>query len=90
MSAATVSAVLNSPDVVKDPTRANVESAITDLGYVRNGASADLAGFATWLFEPGIDLTNTDLSGANLRGVNLSGAKLTDAKLFGVNLSSVT
>lgn len=53
VSAATVSNVLNRPDTVAEPTRLNVLKAISELGYVRNAASGELAahwrrsGFAT-------------------------------------------
>jgi integrase len=58
VSTGTVSNVLNSPDVVAEPTRRKVLEAITELGYVRNAAPGELAahwrrsGFATWLFQP--------------------------------------
>jgi hypothetical protein len=58
VSVGTVSAVLNRPEAVKPATRADVESAIAELGYVRGGPSGQLAahwrrnGFATWLFKP--------------------------------------
>jgi hypothetical protein len=53
-----VSAVLNGRVVVAEPTRARVQAAIAELGYVRGAPVAALAphqrrnGFATWLFEP--------------------------------------
>jgi DNA-binding LacI/PurR family transcriptional regulator len=37
-----VSRVLNTPDVVRTDTRARVEVAIVDLGYVRNDTAAAL------------------------------------------------
>jgi integrase len=58
VSTGTVSTVLNRPEAVAVPTRAKVEAAIAELGYVRNGSSGELAahwrrnGFATWLFHP--------------------------------------
>ncbi|MEU2954515.1 LacI family DNA-binding transcriptional regulator [Streptomyces xanthochromogenes] len=58
VSAATVSNVLNRPDTVAAGTRARVEAAIADLGYVRAGQSSETAehwrrsGFGTWLFQP--------------------------------------
>ncbi|WP_103502949.1 MULTISPECIES: LacI family DNA-binding transcriptional regulator [unclassified Streptomyces] len=58
VSTGTVSNVLNHPDRVTGPTRARVEKAIADLGFVRGGAAAQPAahwrrnGFATWLFTP--------------------------------------
>ena len=58
VSAGTVSNVLNRPDAVAEQTRLNVLEAITELGYVRNATSGELAahwrrsGFATWLFHP--------------------------------------
>jgi Bacterial regulatory proteins, lacI family len=58
VSTGTVSNVLNRPDAVAEPTRIKVLEAISELGYVRNAASGELAahwrrsGFATWLFQP--------------------------------------
>jgi hypothetical protein len=58
VSTGTVSAVLNRPVSVPEPTRIKVELAIADLGYVRGGSSGQPAahwrrnGFATWLFHP--------------------------------------
>jgi hypothetical protein len=58
ISAGTVSNVLNRPDVVGEATRLAVQTAIGDLGYVRDTRSGDPAahwrrnGFATWLFQP--------------------------------------
>jgi hypothetical protein len=54
----TVSAVLNDRAVVREPTRARIEAAIAELGYVRGAPAGTLAphwrrnGFATWLFQP--------------------------------------
>ncbi|MFI5977955.1 LacI family DNA-binding transcriptional regulator [Streptomyces sp. NPDC051452] len=58
VSTGTVSNVLNRPDAVAEPTRLKVLEAVSDLGYIRNAASGELAahwrrsGFATWLFRP--------------------------------------
>ncbi|MEU5119711.1 tyrosine-type recombinase/integrase [Streptomyces asoensis] len=58
VSTGTVSNVLNRPDAVAEPTRLKVLEVISDLGYIRNAASGELAahwrrsGFATWLFRP--------------------------------------
>ena len=58
VSTGTVSNVLNRPSSVPEVTRAKVEQAIADLGYVRGGPSGELAahwrrsGFGTWLFHP--------------------------------------
>ena len=58
VSAGTVSNFLNRPDSVAGLTRVKVETAVADLGYVRNGSSGELAphwrrnGFAQWLFQP--------------------------------------
>ncbi|WP_123981603.1 LacI family DNA-binding transcriptional regulator [Streptomyces sp. Ag109_O5-1] len=58
VSAATVSNVLNRPDMVAERTRIRVETAIAELGYVRAGQTGETAahwrrtGFATWLFHP--------------------------------------
>ncbi|MFE3409913.1 hypothetical protein ACFXMT_16735 [Streptomyces mirabilis] len=46
------------PAAVAEPTRLKVLEAVSDLGYIRNAASGELAahwrrsGFATWLFRP--------------------------------------
>jgi integrase len=54
----TVSAVLNDKPIVSEPTRAKVQTAMAELGYVRGVAAGTLAphwrrnGFATWLFQP--------------------------------------
>lgn len=58
VSPATASAALNHPEVVAEPTHERIAKAIADLGYVRGGASGELAAhwrrsnFATWLFQP--------------------------------------
>jgi Bacterial regulatory proteins, lacI family len=58
VSPATASAGLNHPEVVHEATRARIDKAIADLGYVRGGAGGELAAhwrrnnFATWLFHP--------------------------------------
>ncbi|WP_018352209.1 LacI family DNA-binding transcriptional regulator [Longispora albida] len=58
VSTGTVSNVLNRPDTVPEVTRAKVQSAISDLGYVRSARAGELAahwrrsGFASWLFHP--------------------------------------
>ncbi|NJP34138.1 tyrosine-type recombinase/integrase [Micromonospora thermarum] len=59
VSVGTASAVLNHPEMVRETTRAKVQRAVGDLGYVRgNGVSGELAAhwrrnsFATWLFHP--------------------------------------
>jgi len=58
VSIGTVSAVLNRRTSVAAPTRATVEAAIADLGYVPGSVTGLLAphwrrnGFATWLFQP--------------------------------------
>lgn len=58
VSAATVSNVLNRPDMVAERTRIRVEKAVAELGYVRVGQSGETAehwrrtGFATWLLQP--------------------------------------
>jgi integrase len=60
VSPATVSAVLNQRTVVAERTRARVEEAIADLGYVRGASSGEPAahwrrnGFGTWLFHPAV------------------------------------
>lgn len=58
VSAGTVSNVLNRPEIVSELTRARVEKAVAELGFVRRtGVSGDGAhwrrsGYATWVFEP--------------------------------------
>ncbi|MFC9231540.1 LacI family DNA-binding transcriptional regulator [Streptomyces decoyicus] len=58
VSTGAVSNVLNHPDRVAEATRAKVERAIADLGFVRGGVVSEHAahwrrnGFATWLFTP--------------------------------------
>lgn len=58
VSPATVSNVLGGSAVVAEGTRARVEAAIAELGYVRGGSASRPAahwrrnGFATWLFQP--------------------------------------
>ena len=58
VSVATVSNVLNGSTVVAKATRARVEAAVVDLGYVRSGSGSRPAahwrrnGFATWIFQP--------------------------------------
>jgi hypothetical protein len=58
VSAGTVSAALNRPGSLPEPTLAKVRAAIDELGYVRGGASGEPAahwrrnGFSTWLFQP--------------------------------------
>jgi integrase len=60
VSTGTVSNVMNRPDTIPAATRAKVEQAAADLGYVRGTPSfgGELAphwrrnGFATWLFRP--------------------------------------
>ncbi|GGK39581.1 integrase [Pilimelia terevasa] len=58
VSVGTASAVLNGRDSVAEATRASVQAAIADLGYVRGMVPGNLAphwrrtGFATWLFQP--------------------------------------
>ncbi|GIJ50916.1 hypothetical protein Val02_78020 [Virgisporangium aliadipatigenens] len=60
LSTGTVSAVLNSPDSVPEATRARVELAAAELGYVPGGGGGEPAahwrrnGFATWLFQPAV------------------------------------
>jgi integrase len=60
VSAGTVSNVLNRPDVVTETTREKVTAVIAELGFVRGGASGQVAahwrrsGFATWLFQPAV------------------------------------
>ncbi|GAA1879699.1 LacI family DNA-binding transcriptional regulator [Asanoa iriomotensis] len=58
VSVGTVSAALNRPESLPEATRARVEAAAADLGYVHGGPAGDPAahwrrnGFATWLFQP--------------------------------------
>lgn len=58
VSTGTVSTVLNRPDTVPERTRVKVQTAITELGYIRCGATGELAahwrrtGFSSWLFRP--------------------------------------
>jgi len=53
-----VSNVLNRPATVPEGTRARVQAAVAELGYVRTGATRQFAahwrrtGFAAWLFQP--------------------------------------
>lgn len=60
VSTGTVSNVLNHPERVTEATRAKVEQAIADLGFVRGGVVPEHAahwrrnGFATWLFTPAV------------------------------------
>ena len=60
VSTGTVSNVLNHPERVTEATRAKVEQAIADLGFVRGGVVPKHAahwrrnGFATWLFTPAV------------------------------------
>lgn len=60
VSTGTVSTVLNRPEAVAETTRAKVESAIAELGYVRNGVDGQPAahwrrsGFAAWIFQPAV------------------------------------
>lgn len=60
VSTGTVSNVLNGSATVAEGTRARVDAAIADLGYVRGtGLAAPAAhwrrtGFATWLFQPAV------------------------------------
>ena len=60
VSTGTVSNVLNHPDRVREDTRARVNQAIADLGFVRGTPTAEPAahwrrnGFATWLFTPAV------------------------------------
>ncbi|MFF8610210.1 LacI family DNA-binding transcriptional regulator [Streptomyces sp. NPDC015346] len=60
VSTGTVSNVLNHPERVTEATRAKVEQAIADLGFVRGGTAPEHAahwrrnGFATWLFTPAV------------------------------------
>ncbi|KJY45885.1 LacI family transcriptional regulator, partial [Streptomyces sp. NRRL S-444] len=58
VSTGTVSNVLNRPAAVAEATRAAVEKAMADLGFIRFWSSSENAahwrrnGFATWLFQP--------------------------------------
>lgn len=58
VSTGTVSNVFNCLDAVAESTQQKVQKAISELGYVRNAVSGELAahwrrsGFATWLFQP--------------------------------------
>jgi integrase len=59
VSVGTASAVLNNSGAVRDVTRAKVDAAVAELGYIRGGGSSgELAahwrrnGFTTWLFRP--------------------------------------
>jgi integrase len=58
VSTGTVSNVLNHPSRVAADTRAKVDQAIAELGFVRGAAAGKTAahwrrnGFATWLFQP--------------------------------------
>ncbi|OII61712.1 MULTISPECIES: LacI family DNA-binding transcriptional regulator [unclassified Streptomyces] len=58
VSTGTVSNVLNHPERVREETRARVELAVAELGFVRNAAPSHESahwrrnGFATWLFQP--------------------------------------
>jgi integrase len=60
VSVGTVSNVLNRPEHVADATRARVEAAIADLGFIPGGVVTTHAahwrrnGFATWLFIPAV------------------------------------
>jgi integrase len=60
VSTGTVSAVLNRPDSVPEATRARVQLAASELGYVPGSRSGEAAphwrrnGFATWLFQPAV------------------------------------
>jgi hypothetical protein len=60
VSIGTASSALNHPDVVTEATRAKVEAAIAELGYVRNGVDGQPAahwrrsGFAAWIFQPAV------------------------------------
>lgn len=60
VAVSTASAVFNRPDVVAAKTRAKVEAAIAELGYVRNGVDGRPAahwrrsGFAAWIFQPAV------------------------------------
>ncbi|MFG2114389.1 LacI family DNA-binding transcriptional regulator [Streptomyces sp. NPDC048718] len=60
VSTGTVSNVLNHPARVAEATRAKVEQAIADLGFVRGGTVSEHAahwrrnGSATWLFTPAV------------------------------------
>jgi hypothetical protein len=58
VSTGTVSNVLNRPAMVPEGTRERVQAAVSELGYVRTGATREFAahwrrtGFAAWLFQP--------------------------------------
>jgi len=58
VSTGTLSNVLNRPATVPKGTREQVQAAVAELGYVRTGATGELAahwrrtGFAAWLFQP--------------------------------------
>jgi integrase len=59
VSTGTVSTTYNHPDAVTEETRAKVEEAAADLGYIRGGYSKGEVsahwrrnGFTTWLFRP--------------------------------------
>jgi integrase len=58
VSTGTVSTVLNRPAAVPEATRARVDQAVADLGYVRRSVTGEPAahwrrnGFATWIFQP--------------------------------------
>lgn len=60
VSTGTVSTALNRPEAVAEATRAKVELAIAELGYVRNGVDGQPAahwrrsGFAAWIFQPAV------------------------------------
>ncbi|MFI0372327.1 LacI family DNA-binding transcriptional regulator [Actinomadura sp. 1N219] len=59
VSAGTVSNVLNRPERVAEPTRARVEKAIDELGFVRNGSASTLrAGHSSTLGLMVLDLAN--------------------------------
>ncbi|MEV8476802.1 LacI family DNA-binding transcriptional regulator [Streptomyces sp. NPDC051173] len=58
VSIGTASNVLNRPEVVREETRARVEAAIAELGYLRGALPGETAahprrsGYATWIFQP--------------------------------------
>ncbi|WP_327354488.1 LacI family DNA-binding transcriptional regulator [Streptomyces sp. NBC_01304] len=60
VSTGTVSNVLNRPERVTEATRAKVEHAIADLGFIRGGTTSEHAShwrrnsFSTWLFTPAV------------------------------------
>jgi integrase len=60
VSAGTVSAVMNRPEAVPEATRAMVQLAAGELGYVPGGGRGEPVphwrrnGFATWLFQPAV------------------------------------